>query len=138
MPARDSTRANGARQSQGLFISPLNTSTGMGIVSISLTIAVGHFVWGVVQPIAGAVADRYGPGRVLAAGVVAFALESDRWIFRCLDWRHRSRRTWRLHFSVIRRRRAGSLVQSADSGQTHTGKTAAGLGLAGLPHVPSF
>jgi hypothetical protein len=33
-----------ARQSQGLFISPLNTSTGMDIVSISLAIAVGHFV----------------------------------------------------------------------------------------------
>jgi predicted MFS family arabinose efflux permease len=64
----------GVRQSQGLFVSPLNTSTGLGIVSISLAIAIGHFIWGAVQPIAGAIADRYGSGRVLAAGVLAFAL----------------------------------------------------------------
>lgn len=64
----------GTRQSQGLFISPLNTSTGLGIVSISLAIAIGHFIWGAVQPIAGAIADRYGSSRVLAAGVLAFAL----------------------------------------------------------------
>ncbi|HUU71922.1 MAG TPA: MFS transporter [Burkholderiales bacterium] len=64
----------GTRQSQGLFISPLNTSTGIGIVGISLAMAIGHFIWGAVQPVAGAIADRYGPGRVLAAGVLAFAL----------------------------------------------------------------
>src|SRR5258708_18194959 len=58
----------GSRQSQGLFLSPLNTSTGLGIATISLAMAVGQFVWGAVQPIAGAVADRYGPGRVLLAG----------------------------------------------------------------------
>lgn len=64
----------GARQSQGLFVSPLNTSTGVGIASISLAIAVGHFIWGATQPIAGAIADRWGPGRVLAAGVFASSL----------------------------------------------------------------
>jgi predicted MFS family arabinose efflux permease len=36
--------------------------------------AVGQFVWGAVQPIAGAVADRYGPGRVLLAGALISAL----------------------------------------------------------------
>lgn len=66
----------GARQSLGLFVSPLNTSTGLGIVSISFALAVGQFVWGAVQPIAGAVADRYGPGRVLAAGLIILALGS--------------------------------------------------------------
>jgi MFS family permease len=66
----------GARQSLGLFVSPLNTSTGLGIVTISFAMAVSQFVWGAVQPIAGAVADRYGPGRVLAAGVVIMALGS--------------------------------------------------------------
>ena len=50
----------GARQSLGLFVSPLNTSTGLGIVTISFAMAVGQFIWGAVQPIAGAVADRYG------------------------------------------------------------------------------
>ncbi|MDP5240700.1 MFS transporter [Uliginosibacterium sp. 31-16] len=59
----------GARQSLGLFLSPLNTATGLGVASISLAMAVGQFVWGAVQPVAGAVADRYGPGRVLVAGL---------------------------------------------------------------------
>jgi MFS family permease len=60
----------GARQSLGLFLSPLNTSTGLGVVSISLAMAVGQFTWGAVQPLAGAAADRYGPGRVLLGGLL--------------------------------------------------------------------
>ncbi len=64
----------GARQSLGLFLSPLNTATGLGIASISLAMAVGQFMWGAVQPIAGAVADRYGPGRVLAVGTIVLAI----------------------------------------------------------------
>jgi MFS family permease len=66
----------GARQSLGLFVAPLNTATGLGIVTISFAMAVGQFVWGAVQPIAGAVADRYGAGRVLVAGVLILALGS--------------------------------------------------------------
>ena len=66
----------GARQSLGLFVAPLNTATGLGIVTISFAMAVGQFVWGAVQPIAGAVADRCGAGRVLVAGVLILALGS--------------------------------------------------------------
>ena len=64
----------GARQSLGPFISPLNTATGLGIGAISFAMAVAQFVWGAAQPVAGAVADRYGPGRVLVFGVVVMAL----------------------------------------------------------------
>jgi MFS family permease len=64
----------GARQSLGLFVSPLNTTTGLGVVTISLALAVGQFTWGAIQPVAGAVADRYGPGHVLVAGLVVLAL----------------------------------------------------------------
>src|SRR6202165_5821341 len=64
----------GARQSLGLFVSPLNTSTGLGITTISLALAVGQFMWGAIQPVAGAVADRYGPGKVLVAGVIVLSL----------------------------------------------------------------
>src|SRR5262249_8525723 len=60
----------GTRQSLGLFVSPLNTATGLGIASISLALAIGQFSWGAIQPVAGAVADRYGPGRVLVAGLI--------------------------------------------------------------------
>ncbi|MCE2970570.1 MAG: MFS transporter [Burkholderiales bacterium] len=63
----------GARQSLGLFVSPINSSTGLGIVAISFALAIGQFVWGAVQPIFGAVADRYGPGRVLVVGSLMLA-----------------------------------------------------------------
>lgn len=63
----------GVRQSMGLFVSPLNSSTGLGIVAISFALAVGQLMWGVTQPIFGAIADRYGPGRVLVAGGVLSA-----------------------------------------------------------------
>ncbi|MDP1651911.1 MAG: MFS transporter [Rhodocyclaceae bacterium] len=64
----------GARQSMGLFVSPLNTSTGLGIATISLALAVAQFVWGAAQPVAGAIADRYGPRPVLIGGLFIMAL----------------------------------------------------------------
>jgi predicted MFS family arabinose efflux permease len=60
----------GTRQSMGLYVGPLNTDTGLGIVSISLAMAIGQFVWGAVQPIAGAFADKYGPRPVLLYGLL--------------------------------------------------------------------
>lgn len=64
----------GTRQSVGLFVSPINTATGVGIAAISLALAVGQLGWGLVQPVAGAFADRYGSARVLATGVLLLAL----------------------------------------------------------------
>jgi MFS family permease len=64
----------GARQSMGLFVSPLNTATGLGIAAISFSMAIGQFMWGAVQPIAGAVADRYGLGRVIAVGAIVLSI----------------------------------------------------------------
>lgn len=66
----------GARQSLGLFVSPLNTATGLGITTISLALAVGQFAWGAIQPVAGAVADRYGARAVLIGGLVMLAVGS--------------------------------------------------------------
>ena len=66
----------GARQSLGLFVGPLNTSTGLGIGTISLALAVGQFSWGAIQPVAGAVADRFGPRPVLVGGVLLLAVGS--------------------------------------------------------------
>ena len=60
----------GARQSLGLFLAPLDATTGLGVASISLAMAVGQFTWGAVQPLAGAVADRFGPRRVLQGGLL--------------------------------------------------------------------
>src|SRR5436309_1371240 len=64
----------GARQSLGLFVSPLNGSTGLGITTISLALAVGQLMWGAIQPVAGAIADRYGPGKVLVAGLIVLSI----------------------------------------------------------------
>jgi MFS family permease len=64
----------GARQSMGLFISSLNTATGLGLASISLAFAFGQLWWGLTQPLAGIVADRVGPGRVLVVGALLVAL----------------------------------------------------------------
>ena len=66
----------GARQSMGLFVSPLNTHTGLGIATISFAFAIGQLVWGVVQPVFGAVADRWGTGRIIALGSILLAAGS--------------------------------------------------------------
>ena len=64
----------GARQSIGLFVGPMNTSTGLGIATISFALAIAQFTWGAVQPIAGAAADRWGPRAVLIGGVLMLAV----------------------------------------------------------------
>ncbi|CAN5462990.1 MFS transporter [soil metagenome] len=64
----------GARQSMGLFLGMLNTSTGLGFASISLAFAFGQLWWGLTQPFAGMVSDKYGAGRVLVTGVLMVAL----------------------------------------------------------------
>jgi predicted MFS family arabinose efflux permease len=66
----------GARQSLGLFIAPIGESTGLGIATISLALAIGQFTWGAIQPVAGAVADRFGPRAVLVGGLVILAFGS--------------------------------------------------------------
>ena len=66
----------GTRQSMGLFLSPLNTQTGLGIANISFAMAIAQLVWGAVQPVFGAVADRWGPGRVIVLGAFMLAAGS--------------------------------------------------------------
>jgi MFS family permease len=64
----------GLRNTLGLFVSPLNTSTGLGIVTISFALAIGQFVWGAAQPVFGALADRAGSVTIIALGAVLLAL----------------------------------------------------------------
>src|SRR3546814_5591127 len=40
---------------------------------LAVAIAIQNLVWGVSQPVAGALADRYGAGRVLAIGALIYA-----------------------------------------------------------------
>lgn len=64
----------GIRQSLGLFISPLNTSTGLGIVTISFAMAVAQFTWGLAQPLFGMLADRVGSFKVILIGTLMLAI----------------------------------------------------------------
>ena len=63
----------GIRQSTGLFVSSINSSTGLGIVTVSLAMAVGQFVWGAAQPLFGMLADRIGSYRVILIGGLMLA-----------------------------------------------------------------
>ena len=64
----------GARQTLGLFVSPINTASGIGIVGISFAMAIGQFVWGASQAGLGAVADKYGSTLVIMLGGVLLAI----------------------------------------------------------------
>jgi predicted MFS family arabinose efflux permease len=60
----------GSRSVFGLFLSPLNSATGLGVATISLAVAVSRLSWGAAQPLCGMLAERYGAARVIVAGSV--------------------------------------------------------------------
>ena len=66
--------ALGTRTAQPLFISAINSSTGAGYATISLAFGVAQLMWGIGQPVAGAVADRWGPRPVMLAGAILLAV----------------------------------------------------------------
>src|SRR5436190_9789181 len=66
--------AIGIRSAQPLFISSINSSTGIGYATISLAFGIAQLMWGIGQPVAGAVADRWGPRPVMISGAVLLAL----------------------------------------------------------------
>jgi MFS family permease len=63
----------GVRSSFGLFTDPLTELRGWDREAFAFAIAIQNLVWGLGQPIAGGIADRYGAGRVLAAGGILYA-----------------------------------------------------------------
>jgi len=64
----------GIRQSLGLFLSPLNTATGLGIVTVSFAMAVAQFTWGLAQPLFGMLADKVGSYKVIVLGTLLLAM----------------------------------------------------------------
>ena len=64
----------GLRTSFGLFVEPLSEGRGWSREVFALAIAIQNILWGLGQPVAGAVADRYGAARVLAVGGAVYAL----------------------------------------------------------------
>ena len=63
----------GMRQSLGLYIAPIIGSTQVGYAAMSFALAVGQLMWGVAQPVFGALADRHGSRPVLIAGALMLA-----------------------------------------------------------------
>jgi len=63
----------GVRTTFGLFTTPLTELRGWDREAFALAIAFQNLLWGLGQPFAGAVADRYGAGRVLALGGLVYA-----------------------------------------------------------------
>lgn len=59
----------GIRQSVPMFFSSINNHTGLGVVAVSLAFACGQLAWGVFQPFAGAISDKYGTEKALFIGI---------------------------------------------------------------------
>jgi MFS family permease len=62
----------GARAGFGLFLEPMTSSYGWGREVFAIAIAIQQIMWGLGQPFAGALADRYGVTPVMATGALLF------------------------------------------------------------------
>ena len=65
---------NGIRTSFGLFTLPITSDLGLSREAWGMALAIQNLAWGIAQPFAGGIADRYGTGRVIASGLVLYAL----------------------------------------------------------------
>ena len=63
----------GPRSVLGLFLVPMTEAQGWNREIFALSLAIQNLMWGLGQPVAGAIADRYGTGRVLAGGGLLYA-----------------------------------------------------------------
>jgi MFS family permease len=68
------TFSMGIRHGFGLFNLPITSANGWGRETFALTIALQNLIWGAVQPITGALADRYGALKIMVAGGALYAL----------------------------------------------------------------
>ena len=63
----------GLRQSLGLFMRPMTVDLGISAATFGFAIAMQNIVWGISQPVVGAIADRYGPRPVLIGTALIYA-----------------------------------------------------------------
>jgi MFS family permease len=64
----------GIRSVFGLFLEPMTLANGWDRQTFALAMAIQNLVWGLGVPVAGALADRYGPSKVMALGATAYGL----------------------------------------------------------------
>src|SRR5690606_24881433 len=58
----------GTRHGFGLFLTPMSAEFGWGREVFAFAMALQNLAWGVAQPFAGALADRFGARRTIAVG----------------------------------------------------------------------
>ena len=63
----------GVRQSLGLFLDPISNFMGNGKEFFSFAIGVQAIIWGILTFLLGILIDKFGPQKVLAFGIIAFA-----------------------------------------------------------------
>ena len=51
----------GPRAGMGFFLTPMSSAHGWGRDLFALALAIQMLLWGAAQPVAGAMADRFGP-----------------------------------------------------------------------------
>src|SRR6202521_3241878 len=64
----------GPRSTLGFFLTPLSRAHGWGRDVFAFALAIQNLLWGIGQPFAGAIADRFGSVRVLSGGAILYAL----------------------------------------------------------------
>lgn len=64
----------GVRAGFGLFLQPMSMEYGWGREVFSLSMALQNLAWGALGAVAGGVADRYGPGRVIVGAAICYVL----------------------------------------------------------------
>jgi MFS family permease len=63
----------GPRSSLGFFLAPMSVANHWGRDVFAFALALQNLLWGIGQPVAGIIADRFGTGRVFCAGGLMFA-----------------------------------------------------------------
>jgi MFS family permease len=64
----------GVRHAFGLFLWPMSSDLGWSREVFALAIATQNLVWGLTQPVAGRLADRYGAGWIVLGGALLYAI----------------------------------------------------------------
>src|SRR4051812_38317605 len=63
----------GVRQVSGLFLRPVALDLGLSHEAFGIAVALQNLVWGLSQPFAGLLADRFGPRPVVFLGALLYA-----------------------------------------------------------------
>ena len=121
----------GPRSTLGLFLTPQSQANGWGRDVFGLALAIQNILWGVGQPFAGMLADRFGIVRVLWGGAICYAIGLAMMALfdDAADARHLGRRLHRL-------RAGGLLLQHRAVGLRQAPARALALARASAPAPP--